>query len=496
MAAGSDFDAIVVGSGLGGSTLTYKLASHGWRVLVVERGDFLRNDAVLPGQRVGRHIYEVVRKGDPLSFVGGASKFFGAAMYRFREFDFRETVHEAGVSPAWPFSYAELEPYYAEGERLFRVHGSSAGDRTEPPRSGSYPHPPIPHDPLVARMAEALERAGTPVSPIPLALDHDSGACVLCGTCDTYMCRLDAKLDAEIAALRPALAMGTVTVLTNAECLRVLTDSAGTQAEGVEVSVAGGVRVYRAKVVALACGVPGSALLLKRSRNVAHPAGLGDDSGMLGRYLGGHYADVVLPLVGWRPIGRRHTKTLAINHYYDAGADWPYPLGVIQLAGQTPVRQSVGRLARPFAEALAARSLTAFYMNEAVPTPEARIVFDGDGQMRTEPPPRNARTLARLKSLATGAFRRAGYPVVARRDVSFWHIVGTARMGSDAKNSVTDPTGMVHGIDGLYVCDASVLPSAGAVNTGLTIVALALRTGDRIAGKNAGAGIATAPARP
>ena len=495
MAAGSDFDAIVVGSGLGGSTLTYKLASYGWRVLVVERGDFLHKDAVLPGQRVGRHMYEVVRKGDPLSFVGGASKFFGAAMYRFRESDFRETVHEAGVSPAWPFSYADLEPYYAEGERLFRVHGSSAGDRTEPPRSGPYPFPPIPHDPLVARLADSLERTGTPVAPIPLALDHGSGACVLCGTCDTYLCRLDAKLDAEIAALRPAMAMGTVTVLTNAECLRVLTDSAGTQAEGVEVAVAGDVRSYRSNVVAVACGVPGSALLLTRSNCRAHPAGLGDDFGMLGRYLGGHYADVILPLVDWRSIGRRHTKTLAINHYYDAGADWPHPLGVIQLSGQAPVRQRVGRLARPFAEAFAARSLTAFYMNEAVPTAEARVVFNGDGRVRTEQPPRNAKTLTRLKSLAIGAFRHAGYPVVARRDLSLWHIVGTARMGNDATSSVTDPTGMIHGIEGLYVCDASVLPSAGAVNTGLTIVALALRIGDKIADKRADAGIATAPTR-
>ena len=193
----------------------------------------------------------------------------------------------------------------------------------------------------------------------------------------------------------------------------------------------------------------------------------------------------MFPIVSWRKLGSRHTKTIGINNFYGPSADWPYPTGVIQIAGQMPIWEGANRLMRPIVKAVATRSLTCFYMTEAVPTREAGIVFDGDTLARTVPPPLNAKTFARLRTLAVKAFRKAGYPVIPRNRSDLWHEVGTARMGSDPGSSVTDANCMVHGIEGLYVADASALPSAGAVNTGLTIVALALRTGDIIARKAA-----------
>jgi len=288
-------------------------------------------------------------------------------------------------------------------------------------------------------------------------------------------------MDAEVAALRPALATGRVTLLTNASCERILTDRTGAAVAGVEVSVGGETRRYASDVVGVSCGIPGTPLLLRKSRNATHPDGLGNDHGMLGRYLGGHYAGVIFPLVSWRPMGSRHTKTIAINQYYEPSADWPYPTGVIQIAGQMPIWQGANRLMRPIVKAVATRSLTCFYMTEAIPTGDTGLVFEGDAVARTVAPPLNVKTFARLRRLAVKAFRAAGYPVLPRNRTDLWHEVGAARMGADPATSVTDSNGMVHGIKGLYVSDASALPSAGAVNTGLTIAALALRMGDAIA---------------
>src|SRR5690606_30639597 len=135
------------------------------------------------------YLYDLIAPGDGMSFVGGRTKFYGAALYRLRESDFRETRHESGVSPAWPFGYDALEPYYAEAEALYRVHGSPEGDPGEPPRSSPYPHPPLPHDPAVARVIARLEAKGIPVAPIPRGLDQGpGGACVMCAQCDVHFC--------------------------------------------------------------------------------------------------------------------------------------------------------------------------------------------------------------------------------------------------------------------------------------------------------------------
>jgi choline dehydrogenase-like flavoprotein len=480
----AQFDAIVIGSGLGGSSLAYKLATLGQRVLVVEQGDFLRPRTVEPGEAIGKYMYDVVAPGQPLSFVGGATKFYGAALYRLREADFREVQHEAGVSPAWPIDYSDLEPYYAEGERLYRVHGAANGDRSNPARSSPFPHEPLPNDPIVEKLVKSLERTGTPVAPIPRGLDQGvNGTCRMCGTCDGYFCQIDAKMDAEIAALRPALATGNITLLTNTICRRILTNLAGTEVEGVELLVDGKEQTLASRVVSVSCGIPGTALLLRKSRSPAHPEGLGNRNGVLGRFMGGHYSGLVFPLVSWRPLGSRHTKTIAINHFYEPSPDWPYPSGVIQIAGQMPIWEGANRLMRPIVKAIATRSLTCFYMTEAVPARDAGLVFEGDSLARIVPPPQSEKTFARLRALAVRAFHKAGYPVIPRNRSDLWHEVGTARMGADPRSSVTNSDCMVHGIEGLYVSDAPVLPSAGAVNTGLTIVALALRTGDAIVRK-------------
>lgn len=480
--AQASYDAIVIGTGLGGATLALKLVRAGMSVLAVERGGFMVGGARAPGEPVGRYLYDVLDADDDIEAVGGQTKFYGAALYRLRESDFREVVHEAGVSPAWPIAYADLEPYYAEAEALYRVHGAPDGDPSEPPRSRAYPHPPLPHDPLVAAVVRRLQRAGAHVAAIPRGLDYGQGRpCVLCPTCDVHLCRLDAKMDAEIAAIRPALETGKLDLLTRTECARVALDAASKRVDGVVLVQNGAERRLAARSVAVCAGQRGSVELLRRSRTSVHKQGLGNQGGALGRYLAGHTTGVMFPLVSVAPIGARHTKTFAINSCYEPSSDWPYPMGVLQVAGQVPFWRETGRLKRPFVKAVAERSLMCFAMTEALPTPDSGFSFDGDRIAAESPPLVNAKSFARLNRLSAGLFWRAGYPVVpALRAPQLWHKTGGAVMGSDPAHSVTDPTCQVHGVAGLYVVDASVLPSAGAVNTGLTIAALALRTGQSI----------------
>lgn len=471
------YDVIIIGSGAGGSSLAHRLATGGSKVLVVERGGEVAHKAA----GADRYLYHVMNPGDPMSFIGGATKFYGAALYRMRESDFREVRHEAGISPAWPIGYDDLEPYYTQAEQLYRVHGAPDGDPSEPPRSAPYPHPPLPHDPTVAEVVRRLAAKGVQVAAIPRGLDFGPGRpCVLCPDCDAHACGFDAKMDAETAALRPAMATGNVELATGAECLRVLTSEDGGQAAGVVLMVDGTERTVKAETVVVSCGIPGTALLLRRSRTAAHPEGLGNNNGLLGRYMAGHSSGVIFPLLGLKTIWGKHTKTFAINTYHDSAPGVEWPGGVIQVAGQTPFWEGANRLMRPIVKFIAKRSLTIFYMTESLPTKESGLVFEGDRVKEVVRPLHNPKTFANLRNLAAGLFRRAGYLVIPRSRNDLWHEVGTARMGHSPETSVTDTNCQVHGVSGLYVVDASVMPTAGTVNTGLTIIALALRTGDEI----------------
>jgi choline dehydrogenase-like flavoprotein len=476
------YDLIIVGSGAGGCTLAYKLAKAGLRILMIERGEFLRPQRGSGADAIGKYQHHF-SDAERLSVVGGQTKFYGSALYRMRETDFEAIEHENGTSSGWPIGYSDLEPYYQEAELLYRVHGSSEVDATEPWRTGPLPYPAIEHSPVVADMVRRLGEVGAKVSPIPLGLDYGlDGKCVLCSTCDGHYCQIDAKMDAEVAALRPALATGNLDLITSAECLRVLTNEGGTRVTGVLVRYVGDERMVCADGVAVCAGIPGSALLLRRSRTNRHPDGLGNAYGCLGRYLAGHSVGLIFVLAGWGRLPPAHTKTFGINTYYHGVPGWPHPMGVIQVAGQMPFWERSRWFLRPAVEFVGARSVICFWMTEALPDRNTGFTFERDEIRYRVAPIHNPVSFTRLRKVALSMFRRAGYIALpVPRPHQMWHETGTARMGADPKSSVTDANCQVHGIDGLFVVDASALPSAGAVNTGLTIFALALRVGDHIA---------------
>jgi len=475
------YDVVVLGSGLGGATAAHRLVNRGLKVLLVEQGASLASEGDTSDP--SRYILEVVPDREtPLNFIGGRTKFYGAALYRFRESDFVERTLESGVSPVWPITYQTLAPYYSAAEQIYKVHGASAGDPTDPRGSEPYPFPPVPYDPLVTKFVNRLERAGATTSAIPRGVDYTDGRCINCPRCDGYLCLRSAKMDAETAAIRPALATGHLQVSMNTMCEKLVLDDTGVTIRACILLVESQRVEVTARAIVVSGGMIGTTELLIRSKHERHPKGVGNNSGQVGRNLAGHSTGMIFPFVSLNKLPAVQTKSFAINTLYDQTDDWPFPVGVIQLAGQTPFWQEASRAIRPIAKLVSEHCFSMFYMVEAPPSHGAGLVLDGDKVVGQTAPPHCLETFEHLRKHAVSLLRDAGYPALARkREPYLWHEVGTTRMGDDPDTSVVDPFGEVHGVKGLFIADAGVLPSAGAVNTGLTIAALALRTADRIA---------------
>jgi choline dehydrogenase-like flavoprotein len=490
------YDIAIIGSGMGGSTLAHSLRSAGARVLVVERGDFLPREFEnwSPQAVFGDHRYRNAESwfdtGDkPFSpgvhyYVGGNTKVYGAMLPRFRAEDFGPIEHPDGVSKPWPVSYAELEPYYARAEHLYRVHGGP-GDPTEPWRSAGYPYPPLRHDPPIAELAESLGKQGLSPFVMPAAVDYQPGGrCVLCRTCDGFPCMLDAKGDADIFALRPALAGGTVSLLT-----RTLVRRLSASADGRTVTAAHGRRDGReVRIVAdrfiLACGAANTAALLLRSAADGHPRGLANSSDQVGRNYMVHNSTFFVAIDPRRRNGTRFQKTLGLNDWYLPGPGTPFPLGNVQMLGklQAPMIAEARRgVPQGVLRYMTDHSVDLYLTTEDLPDPANRITLRG-GRIVVAWTPNNLASHAELVSRTTKAVRGAGFPLIFTERMGIAtnsHMCGTAVMGEDPATSVVDPAGKAHDLANLWVADSATFPSSAAVNPALTIAAQAMRIADK-----------------
>jgi choline dehydrogenase-like flavoprotein len=255
-------------------------------------------------------------------YVGGNTKFYGAALFRLREADFGEIRHHGGVSPAWPISYDDLEPYYAQAERLYHVHGVVGEDPSEPRRSGPYPFSAISHEPRIQQLSDDFARLGLQPfhTPLGVMLDEKSphkSSCIRCNTCDGFPCLVNAKADAHVCCVAPALEHPNVTMLTNAKVTRLETDSSGREVNAVRVERDGEEETYSGDIVVTSGGAINSAALLLRSANDKHPNGLANGSGVVGRHYMGHVNSVLMAIAKC-PNPTVFQKTLSINDYYHA----------------------------------------------------------------------------------------------------------------------------------------------------------------------------------
>lgn len=492
-------DIVIVGSGMGGGTLAYALRERGAKVLIVERGGYLPREpenwsptVVFAGKRYRTTETFLDEHGGafrPGIFygVGGNTKVCGAALPRLRAEDFGNLEHEDGISPAWPISYDDLEPYYAEAERLFRVHGTAGADPTEPPRSTPFPFPAVPHEPVIAEVAARFEARGLQPFPLPLGVDlREGGTCVRCKTCDGFPCQVLAKSDAEVCVTGPALESPNVSILTGARAVAFRTNPSGRQINGLEIDPAGS----RGRVVAgtyvLAAGAITSAALLLRSANDRHPGGLANSSGQVGR---NYMAHVNSALMAIRPEanGTVFHKSLAVNDWYFGNSRSRLPMGNAQLLGKLQpgmLAASLPLIPRRVLAEVAGRSVDWYLMTEELPDPENRVALDASGRIILRWRPNNLGAHKRLIRALSKAMLGAGYPLIQTRRLGLdavAHQCGTLRFGEDRATSVLDPLCRTHDVNNLFVMDSSFLPSSSAQNPPLTVVAQALRVAEKAA---------------
>jgi len=511
------YDVVIIGSGPGGGTMAWRLAQTGKRILLIERGGYLPRErdnwdsqAVFNDARYQAKETWFGPNGDAFHpglhyFVGGNSKVYGSVLLRLRERDFGEIRHPDGVSPAWPLGYDVFEPFYQRAEDLYYVHGLRGEDPTEPPCSGPYAYPPVSHEPRIQALFDDLKREGHHPFHLPVGvlLDERDGkalahsACIRCDAFDGYPCATNGKADAQIVCVDPALARyPNLELWTDAYVQRLVTDAKGAVVAGVEVTHHGERVTVSGDIVVVACGALSSALLMLRSANDAHPHGLANGSGQVGRNYMRHNNSTVLA-ISRTPNPTKFQKTLGLNDFYFGSDDWAFPLGHIQMVGKSDGVQIKGEGLpellqwfpdQPF-DWIASHSLDFWLTSEDLPKPENRIYYDGqrvvldltEGNMEGHRRLRQKlRELCGRMDVHPHLFDRKLY---LGKDVPIGgtaHQAGTMRFGRDAATSVLDLDCKTHELDNLYVTDASFFPSIGAVNPTLTIVANALRVAEHI----------------
>jgi choline dehydrogenase-like flavoprotein len=517
MSQSNHYDVIIIGSGAGGGTLAYKLAPSGKRILLLERGGYVPREKDNWSTRAvnleGKYNTKEAwfdKEGEPLHphtnyFVGGNTKFYGSALFRMRKEDFGELRHHGGMSPAWPITYDELEPYYTAAEHLYQVHGTRGEDPTEPWASAPYKYPAVSHETRIQHLSDDLTRAGLQPFHVPLGIkinerDPRKSACIRCNTCDGHPCLINAKADAQTICVDPALEHENVSLITNAKVTRLETDATGRSVSAVVVERHGITENYSADLVVVSCGAVNSAALLLRSANDRHPRGLANGSDGVGRHYMGHINSILMALSKC-PNDTVFQKTLAINDFYFGSKDWEFPMGHISFVGKLDgdtLKAGAPAIAPGWTlDLMAKHSLDFWLTSEDLPDPNNRVTVNRDGGVVLSYELNNVEGHQRLQAKLKQALKQTNcsehghecHQGLFSRNLflgqqlplaAVAHQNGTLRFGDDPRASVLDRNCKAHELDNLYVVDASFFPSSGAVNPALTIMANALRVGDHL----------------
>src|SRR5262245_33544232 len=508
------YDVIIIGSGAGGGTLARQLAPTGKRILILERGDWLKREALNWDAKAvfvdNRYIspdmwYDA--GGRPFQpqvhyFVRAATKMSGAALYRLRQRDFGNLRHYDGISPAWPISYEEMEPFYTKAEQMYQVHGLRGDDPTEPPASAPYPFPPVSHEPRIQQLFDDLTTAGYHPFHAACGIRLDAAntpysTSIRCQTGDGFPCLVHAKSAAEVFGVRPALGHANTPLLTNARATRLEPSPAGTSVTEVVVERDGAEERYSAEIVVAACGAANTAKLLLVSGGDKHPNGLANASDQVGRNYMFHDSTAVLAL-SREENSTVFQKTLGLNDFYFGSDDFEYPLGNIQMVGKSQAEMFRGekpgetRLAPEWTLERVARHAIDFWLStEDLPSADNRVTVEPDGNVKLAYAETNAtakkKLYEELRSLLGKLDMNPGHLIhrfaYMQNDIPIAgcaHQAGTCRFGADPAASVLNVDCRAHELDNLYVVDTSIFPSIGAVNPALTAMANALRVGDHL----------------
>ncbi|WP_013324358.1 GMC oxidoreductase [Gloeothece verrucosa] len=512
------YDVIIVGTGAGGGTLAQKLAPTGKKILILERGD------LSPHENERWNAMDMVAKSDLPSadeewfdssgdrfrphinyWVGGSTKFYGAALLRMRERDFEKVQHQDGVSPEWPLKYQDFEPYYTEAEKLYNVHGKGGEDPTDPPRTQEYPHQPVTHEPRMQEICEAISKQGLHPFHLPLGIKqnnrHNFFESPNIEGDTTVLNRADVKTNSEEVGVLPALKYANVSLKTKAKVVCLHTNSSGREVKAVEAEICGQSYLFFADIVVLACGAVNSAALLLRSASEKHPIGLANRSDQVGRNFMKHLNTVMVQFSS-APNKSVFQKTICVNDFYWGDKDFSSPMGHIQNTGNIvqdmlpteamPILSLLVKLMPGFGlRQLANHSIGWWLQTEDLPDPNNRVQLVGD-KLRLDYTPNNTEAHDRLihrwmdvlkaidRSSDNSLFPWGVYPRSETPIQVVAYQCGTCRFGEDPTTSVLDINCRAHDVDNLYIVDGSFFPSSAGVTPALTIIANALRVGDHL----------------
>ncbi len=492
----TQFDAIIVGSGFGGSAAAYSLAKAGLKTLLLERGNRARRDAldwdqerILLKQRYKSESPVFVKQYDDKDFkavypnevVGGMSVFYGGASLRLRENDFA----------AWPIRYTDLEPYYGKSEHLLEVHGEAGQDIYEPARSTDYPFESIDLMPPAVRVDGAARELGYKPFKIPLAINFTNTSrtvCIKCLTCDGHPCKIEAKNDLTTTILRQAQAF-------DFEIMPDIVVKSFVEKNGKIAAVAcidkHSKRAFElsARVVVLSAGAIHSPAILLRSNLEKY-----ENHRFIGKFLMRHCNATVATVFPFHinPDNTFHKQICLTDFYEDFREKYGSSTGIIQDL-RTPSPNILKHYAPRGSKNLVARLER--YIQNVLCIAEDDSNFDNAVSLSSETDAYGLEIVKVVHQYSSRDCERRDYLVDKAKKImkqaggilsyahkldSFSHAVGTLRFGDDPKESVLDKNCRFWGIDNLFVLDGSFMPSPGGVNPSLTIAANALRVADCI----------------
>lgn len=508
------YEYIIIGSGFGGSLAAYNLAKAGKEVLVIERGQWARRDDTCWDEKKLHLDNPLYRGHTPVLIdkkngkyvetwtddtVGGMSTFYGAAAFRMREDDFFGTplpgTDKRDKTNAWPFDYYTLEPYYDEAERLQGVAGIEGEDFTEPHRANGYPQN-LPERLSLSsnKVRDAALELGLHPFHIPLAINFSGkfgkAKCILCSTCDHYICKIEGKNDLSVVILPDAIKNGA-TVLANKRAVKINISNREATSVNIVDQTTGETATIKTKKLIVACGAISTPHLLLASGIDS----LTDNKSPIGRLLMFHTNGSVSGVFPYKTNpDKMFQKQIAIPDFYYGSSNKkkksspPGNWGIIQDI-QTPGR-GITKKYSPWGLKNIASLLPEYLINliciaEDIPQYNNRVFVDWDKKdifgmpslkiyhryHRRDIDARNA-----LYKESKKILRRAGAKLFYIFPIeTLSHAFGSCRFGQNIASSVLDPDCKVWGSKNIYVLDASFMPSVGSINPSLTIAANSLR---------------------
>lgn len=533
-------DVLVIGSGAGGGPLAFDLSSRGAEVLVLEKGERLSNQQYRHDELTnhglfvpslnddphtvlhqGREAAERTQLGWIASCVGGGTAHMGAYLYRFHPDDFRMVERFGAYEELadWPFTYGEIEPYYARAEWEIGVAGRAGANPFEGPRSVPYPMPPLVAHPMADVFDAACARLSLTAFPTPRGVNSVAyagrPACSYCTSCAGYGCPTGARGTSQVSLIDRAEKTGRCTIRPRAMVREITVGPRGEANGCVFLDDANREHEVRARIVCVCCSAVESARLLMLSKSSRFPNGLANGNGQVGRSLQFHgvslgharfhHHHIQDPrLLDRHPVFGRSV----MDYYFLPGGVSDLPKGGVLRFGRPsagPITVAKG-LAHENGSVSWGRELKeklrAYYhdyltiefevFHDFIPNSRTFVDLDPEVRDRFDLPVARIHLDRCQHQVTSGRWLIArGLEILEETGADELHaghaggtarflVHGTCRSGDDPEKSVLNRFCETHEVPNLFVVDGSFMPTSGGAAPTLTILANSFRVADHI----------------